>query len=168
MEVEINDPVIIEAITNLIAQEIDGVTWESLSGILAGNDLLLNTSFQSDDIVSIHIVDENGCSGSDDIMVRVTFSDFDIPNVINTNSVSGNDVFKIYNTDGIEEIVSLSIYDRWGNLVHQVQNVSPSSELAKWDGTFNGKKLNPGVYVYRIELLVSGEELTVIGDLTVL
>ena len=42
------------------------------------------------------------------------------------------------------------VFDRWGELVHSTQNF-PASSLDPshgWDGSFQGKNVNPGVYVY--------------------
>jgi len=47
----------------------------------------------------MEIIDENGCSSMDGIMVRVELEEVFIPNVISSNSNSGNKTFQItYNT----------------------------------------------------------------------
>ena len=38
---------------------------------------------------------------------------------------------------------AFSIYDRWGIKVFETDN-----QLKGWDGKFNGKELNTGVYAY--------------------
>ena len=43
------------------------------------------------------------------------------------------------------DIKVLRIYNRWGELVFETNDLS-----IKWDGTFRGQLLNPGVYVYYI------------------
>ena len=40
-----------------------------------------------------------------------------------------------------------SIYDRWGNLI-----VQTTEKTFSWDGTFNGKPCNAGVYAYMLEV----------------
>ena len=77
-----------------------------------------------------------------------------------------NDVFTIQFNQGAQVIsVSGSIFDRWGNLIFSSQEYPFS-----WDGTRNGKPMNPGVYVYRITLVYSnGLSLftdDLIGDVT--
>lgn len=167
MDVEINDPVVVEAITNLIESEIGEVTWSSLEGVLAESGLLLNTSFSTDDVISIMITDQNGCSAMDEIMVRVLRSGYVIPNAINPNSTSGNDGFKIFNSGEIEKIKSMAIFDRWGNVIFEVSDIDPASEQAVWDGRFGGSRVANGVYVYRFVLLIGGKEEVIYGDLTV-
>ncbi|MDF1697476.1 MAG: gliding motility-associated C-terminal domain-containing protein [Saprospiraceae bacterium] len=168
MEAEINDPVVIEAITDLLSEEIDEITWSSLFGILDDNDLLLNTSFQVDDEISIRIVDENGCEASDVIFIRVTGPDYVLPNVINVNASGENNIFKIYNSFSIEEVIRFAIYDRWGNEMYEVENVAPDSEEAQWDGRFGNRTVTSGIYVYQLVLLIDGEEKVVYGDLMVM
>ena len=89
-----------------------------------------------------------------------------IPNIFSPNDDQVNDVFTIQFNQGAQVIsVSGSIFDRWGNLIFSSQEYPFS-----WDGTRNGKPMNPGVYVYRITLVYSnGLSLftdDLIGDVT--
>ena len=63
------------------------------------------------------------------------------------------------------------VFDRWGELVHSTQNF-PASSLDPshgWDGRFQGKNVNPGVYVYYAEIqMMDGSVSTRKGDLTLL
>jgi len=91
---------------------------------------------------------------------------FFIPNVFSPNGDQVNDVFSIHFNDDAEVIsVAGDIWDRWGNHVFG-SDIHPFS----WDGTFNGKAMNPGVYVYQFTLVYSNgvsiitEKVT--GDVT--
>lgn len=93
---------------------------------------------------------------------------FFIPNVFSPNGDDINEVFTVQFNDGAEVIsVTGDIFDRWGNLVFSSQE-QPFS----WDGAFNGKLMNPGVYVYRFTLVYSNglsvvtKQLT--GDITLM
>jgi gliding motility-associated-like protein len=115
------------------------------------------------------VTDINGCTGSASILVNV---DFDrhvyIPNVFSPNNDGRNDDFKIYTGLGVTAINYFRIYDRWGNLVHEEKGLLPSDTGAgKWDGTFNGDPLNPGVYVFVAEIsFIDNATLTYSGDIT--
>ncbi len=63
----------------------------------------------------------------------------------------------------------MEVYTRWGDLVFRRANFQPNIPEDGWDGTFKGERLNPGVYVYRIEILY-GDDLkeTVFGDITII
>jgi gliding motility-associated-like protein len=43
------------------------------------------------------------------------------------------------------DIGELRIYDRWGKQIFYTTNLADS-----WDGTYNGEKVKPGVYSYKI------------------
>ena len=91
-----------------------------------------------------------------------------IPNVFSPNYDGVNDFFFI----GISErwlptSMEMHIYDRWGNQVFYSED---SSFL--WDGTFNGKLLQPNAYFYSYELGVnvngSTQMIEGTGSLTIL
>jgi len=53
------------------------------------------------------------------------------------------------------QILRFEVFDRWGNLVFIANDNDPGSSLTGWDGTFHGKPLGPGVYVYQLNALLS-------------
>jgi gliding motility-associated-like protein len=59
---------------------------------------------------------------------------------------------------------TLKIYDRWGNLM-----VSTTDKSFEWDGTYNGKPLNMGVYAYVLDVIFDGNvKETRIGNITLI
>jgi len=86
-----------------------------------------------------------------------------IPKAFTPNGDGLNDKFGISNPYAIVDFVSFEIFDRWGGRVFYSEEA-----FAKWDGTFNGKKINPGVCMYRIVYNCKGEEKILVGGLTVL
>jgi hypothetical protein len=68
----------------------------------------------------------------------------------------------------VRRITLLRIYDRWGNMIHEVRNGLPGDRDAVWDGTFRGRAVNPGVYLWSLELeLFDGRVWREMGDVTV-
>lgn len=116
------------------------------------------------------VTDVNGCQGSASILVKVDYDrDIYIPSAFSPNNDGRNDDFRIFTGLGVEMINSFNIYDRWGNLVHSETNQLPSANGAgKWDGTYNGSPLNPGVYVYVAEItfIDNHTKLVFKGDVT--
>ncbi len=107
-----------------------------------------NTSY------SVVAMDENGCTSEDQISIDVTLDrNLYVPNVFSPNGDQINDLFLITAGAGVEEIESLSIYDRWGNLIFQTAHFQPYDLSSSWDGTMNGELLNPGVYVYTLTVV---------------
>lgn len=76
-------------------------------------------------------------------------NDLYIPNVFSPNNDGVNDKFKIYAARELGmQIVELSIFDRWGNLVFRKKNIEENWQ--GWDGRFNGVKVLSGVYAYKL------------------
>jgi gliding motility-associated-like protein len=60
--------------------------------------------------------------------------------------------------------IQCKVFDRWGDSVFETQSVPVT-----WDGVFNGKQMEPGVYVYVLTLEIeNGKKRILSGDLTVL
>jgi len=90
-----------------------------------------------------------------------------ISNVFSPSS-SINNVFRIQVEDNrFLSILQFSIYDRWGNQIHNRTNTSTQDANHAWDGRINNAQVNPGVYFYRAELSQDGRNIQVSGDVTV-
>jgi len=63
-----------------------------------------------------------------------------------------NDVFYPRGT-GLFTVKTFRVFNRWGEIVYERNAFMPNDASAGWNGTFNGKKLNPDVYVYTIEIV---------------
>jgi gliding motility-associated-like protein len=110
-----------------------------------------------------------GCVATDTINIRVVDADsldcdqILLPEAFTPNGDGTNDNYFISNPYAIADFVSFEIFDRWGGRVFYSENV-----FAQWKGDFNGKRINPGVCVYRIVYNCQGEEKIKLGSLTVL
>jgi len=92
-----------------------------------------------------------------------------IPNIFLPSSSSGNNKFYIPQVRGITRINSIRIFDRWAENVYVVNNILPGDPISGWDGTFNGKDVQPGVFVVFVELVLSdGIVWKYQGDVTLL
>ncbi|NOT38617.1 MAG: hypothetical protein HOP11_14690, partial [Saprospiraceae bacterium] len=89
------------------------------------------------------------------------------PNVIQLGGLNSFFTIFVYGTSAT--IKTLSIYDRWGELIWQKQKFPPNELQQGWDGTFKNQKVNPGVFVWHAEIeLKDGRLVNEKGDLTVL
>jgi len=63
------------------------------------------------------------------------------------------------------------LFDRWGDLLYQANDLAPNCQDGSplWDGRYNGKLMNPGVYVYLIEIEFE-DDITLLyrGDVTLI
>lgn len=66
-----------------------------------------------------------------------------VPNTFTPNDDGINDTFGI-DGEAIKEF-NMIIYDRWGQLLFETDDVNK-----RWDGTFLGKKVATGTYMYKI------------------
>jgi gliding motility-associated-like protein len=113
-----------------------------------------------------------GCSGTDQVEIRIKElerSDVYIPNSFSPNGDGINDVFRVYGGEGLRMIRQFAVYDRWGNALYLQRNLPVNDPSAGWDGTFRGRVMDPGVYVYTIELELSdGSTRLYKGDVNLL
>jgi len=91
-----------------------------------------------------------------------------IPNSFTPNGDGQNDVFYPRGI-GLRIIKSFRIYDRWGELIFERDNINLNDETSGWDGTYKSGKPRPDVYVYAIDAICeTGEELSWKGDVTII
>ena len=124
-----------------------------------------------DIVYSLTVVDTNGCEGFDDVLIEVDKNrNVYIPNTFTPNGDGTNDVFRVYAGVGVNRITKFQVFDRWGESVFEATDLIPN-DLGPdgWDGTFKGEFMNPGVFIYLIEVeFVDGVVLLYRGDITLL
>ncbi len=160
----LNDGIVLTAIST----DPDAlITWYQ-NGEIVCEDCTEYTAEPSVNMSFLVVVeDEYGCTNSDNVDVNVndacSFSNFEIPNIISPNGDGYNDEFEI-KYEGVEEVSLLRIYNRWGEMVFETYDIDQ-----RWDGTFKGKRTNPGVYIYYMEgRCLDNEPFTKTGNITVL
>ena len=111
-----------------------------------------------------------GCDYSGDYSIEnglpERFVKYYIPNVFSPNDDNSNNLFFI-SFSRKAYVRGFYIYSRWGELIYQYipkdNFIEPGDTAHGWDGTFRGKPLDPGVYVYRLVL----DCKTVSGSVTI-
>jgi gliding motility-associated-like protein len=103
------------------------------------------------------------------ILARLKHESIYIPNIFSPNGDGENDYFAIFANNDIELIVKMEIFDRWGNLVYSAKDLIPNASNTFWDGTWNGKSLNPGVFVYQLlAKKTDGINIKINGEITLI
>ncbi len=116
-------------------------------------------------IYAVTFTDANGCRDEDTVSVFAYCTDASlfIPNAFTPNTDGLNDDFRI-EAIGIKELRYLRIYNRWGELVFETNSLTTG-----WDGTYKGKALDAGVFVYYLEAVcTTGFPFTRKGNVTLL
>ena len=92
-----------------------------------------------------------------------------VPNIIST--LPQTDYNSRLNTgfgQAVKTVKTMQIYDRWGNMLYSKQNLLPNDDSTAWDGKYRGDFVNPGVYIWLLELeLIDGTIEKYSGDVTV-
>ena len=104
------------------------------------------------------VVDVEGCSSSSSALVIVEADpvEFGVPNVFTPNNDGVNDVFKLTNISGEEQLTSFEIVilNRWGNVIQQFDDV-----FFEWNGVTNGgDRATEGTYFYKIKAVTTQRE----------
>ena len=86
-----------------------------------------------------------------------------LPKAFTPNDDGRNDEFGISNPYAVDELVSFEIFDRWGSRIFVT-----ADPMEKWNGTYKGKELNPGVFLYKVRFRCNGEEFADVGSLSLI
>ena len=91
----------------------------------------------------------NNCGTiKDDILIQICpHCDIYVPNAFSPNGDGVNDVLRAFQDTNCElQNFQFAIFNRWGNLVYNSQNISDG-----WNGQTNNTPLIEGVYIYQIQ-----------------
>lgn len=117
------------------------------------------------------LTDDNGCTATDDILITVEKSrNIYIPNAFSPNKDGINEVFRPEGGFEIVMIHSMMIFDRWGGLIYSNDNGFRIDDVKiGWDGTSNGKELDPGTYLYTMSVeFIDGETVPYKGNIMII
>ncbi|MDF1694236.1 MAG: SdrD B-like domain-containing protein [Saprospiraceae bacterium] len=146
------------SINNVFTGEtVDSIIWIANGEVICNDPACFNIGTQmplqtTDYEVTVYY--NSGCSVFATFTVVITdppiISVFEIPNIISPNNDGDNDEWKIVSNDENIVVNSVSIFDRWGNNVwaYEGSPFNAKDNNITWDGKFNDKVLQPGVYVF--------------------
>ena len=145
------------------------INWYDARDELIGEGESIEFNEKTNTFYTVELITVDGCIVSQEIEIRVDTSvDIYVPNIFSPNGDGSNDIFWIHGEDNDIMIESLVIYDRWGSQVYETENMPVGESSRGWDGKFNGQDVNPGVFVYLIEIRTSADEVIIkTGDITV-
>ncbi|MCB0662511.1 MAG: gliding motility-associated C-terminal domain-containing protein, partial [Saprospiraceae bacterium] len=144
-----------------------GVLWEPPL-YLECDTCLITTTVPGDEITyTVTVFDAAGCSGSDEITIRVyTEKNIFVPSAFSPNGDGINDIFTLYGDVDAVKMNTFMIFDRWGNLVFEATDMELGQPNLGWDGTYKGKPMDPAVFVYYAEIeFANGETEIFKGDI---
>lgn len=133
----------LNGVTLVSGQEI---TWIQLKKL----EFIPATDFTGEVSFNWKASDGKDYSAVNDVIINVTPQEVFIPEGFSPNGDGVNDFFIIRGTDNYK--VSVSFYNRWGNLVYENKNYKNDWEGNANTGLLIGSKLPDGTYFYVINL----------------
>lgn len=154
------------AINNVILDEIIWTPDEDFDCMECLNPSFIPLNTGSYTLV---VTSEDDCVDTDSITITVNkFRKFFAPTGFSPDQDGFNDYFTLYGSSEVAMIQKLTLFNRWGAVIFEGNELNSGIDTEGWDGTFNGKKVNPGVYAWIADILfIDGELISYSGDVTV-
>ena len=149
--VDLGNDTLLRALINIPFSEVDTIIWTPVRA-----DTLMSLNYmvklpENELDYCIRVISKSGCEATDCLRLRVDKKrPVYIPNTFSPDNDGINDIFYIFGDPRVVKTVEdFTIFNRWGDVVFKVNGAfQPNDPKFGWDGTFNGKPLNNGVYVY--------------------
>lgn len=120
---------------------------------------------------TLAVEDEDGCAAEASVRVVVKRNrDVYIPTAFSPNNDAVNDQLQVFTGPGVAAIESVSVYNRWGELVHEATDlpIGGFGQTVAWSGEFKGELVDAGVYVFMAKVrFLDGRDITYKGNVTV-
>jgi len=89
-------------------------------------------------------VTQSACEASDTIQITPGDCDLYIPSAFTPNNDNLNETFGVID-NVLVQYFSMQIFSKWGQLIFNSNDITK-----KWDGTFKGKKMPNGSYLWML------------------
>lgn len=104
-----------------------------------------------------------GCDST--VYLDIDYLKVYMPTAFSPNDDGVNDTFGLFANSSELTIVSLRVFDRWGEQVFSARDLSSEERTTHWDGTSRGKPAPEGLYVYVVNVVLkNGREQTRYGE----
>ncbi|KAA2240478.1 PKD domain-containing protein [Chitinophaga agrisoli] len=122
--------------------------------------------------MTYHVTATNqySCVSIDDVNIKLVClsSSVFLPNTFSPNGDGQNDIFYIRGR-GVKNVKVFRIFNRWGELVFERNDINTEDISTGWDGRYKGVLLNPDVFIYYAEMMCdTNETYTLKGNVTLL
>lgn len=173
LDAQISSPVIYRGEqVRLVAVTSSSGTFLWDNGRILSNDKIYNpiATPSENTLFTVEFHDGNNCIAIDTVSVivkEVICSDpyIFVPNAFTPNGDGQNDFFKPFYPETLVTEVYFAVYDRWGSIVYETDNIRADG----WNGTYKGKQLAPDVYVFWLKAkCINGEEYEHRGNVTLI
>jgi len=139
----------------LFSDNFDVLNWSGSPLLSCTGCDMPTITIEEDTEITLTVITEDSCTISESILLNYEGLEIDStlkvyqPTAFSL-SEQGNDAFFLQTNYDIN-INHLRIYDRWGNLVFENQNFPSNDRSQGWNGRYNSKEVEQGVYIYTLE-----------------
>ncbi len=152
------------------SENIQSVAWTPSVGLNCYNCLMPTIVDARSVTYTVTATAEYGCEATDTVRVQVACdgSPFYVANTFTPNGDGLDDRFYPQGT-GIVRINRMQIQSKWGEVVFERSSFPSNDPSYGWDGTFGGKPMDSGTFLYVIEAICdSGAPLLLKGDVNLM
>lgn len=155
---------------NYDLNDVTDIAWYNSDGSLLGTNEELTYIGRDNDIIELFVTTTNGCEARTRINISVDNAlEMYFPNIFSPNGDGVNDRLVLYKNKIPAEINQISVYDRFGNKLYVSHGGDFGDDFIGWDGTFNGQKVQPGVYILQLDISnYKGQRQIITKDLTII
>jgi gliding motility-associated-like protein len=146
---------------NLQVLGANSYLWSPATGLSCSNCPSVNASPLTSTIYQVTGNDSSGCNYLLKVRldVEIKLNEIFVPDAFSPNNDGNND--KLFVRGSIKDF-TFSVFNRWGEVVFRTQNQSTG-----WDGSFKGKDLDAGVFVYYLTVVdAAGNTINKKGNIT--
>jgi gliding motility-associated-like protein len=123
------------------------ITWSPSLGLSSTNTLTTIATPTISTVYKIKVQDPIGnCFAQDELLVQIIDKLY-IPNAFTPNKDGKNDTWNLLGL-ALYPNATVTIFDRWGQKIVEAKNYATKP----WDGTYKGKDVPTGTYIYYIQL----------------
>ncbi len=157
------DEILLEA---LFLSGVESAIWRADTGLSCYDCLIPTASPVNQTTYSVTVNSIDNCIASDSVSIRVLkIRDVYFPNAFSPNNDGSNDQFYIHAGPEANNVQSLRIFSRWGELVFEQLNFTPNDPIHGWNGTNQNRLLDSGVYIWQAAIdFIDGETVIYTGD----
>jgi gliding motility-associated-like protein len=147
----------------------DSLIWEPSEGLSCNRCLQPWAQPMQSTDYTLSVWSVEGCYVTAPIRIEIDRDPrYYIPNVFSPNGDDINDIFTIVANREVRIVNSLTVYDRWGGVMWEDKDFIADGSRG-WDGSSGDALMQPGVYVWRIEIeFQDGSTEMLAGDVTLL
>ncbi len=142
------DSIQLNALVNIPESAIASIIWSGGAGLSCTDCLDPVAKLGMEMAYQLVIKTIEGCADTAYIalFVKADGGNIFVPNTFSPAGESDNKLFRVF-TDAQISLFKMGIFDRWGSSLFVSEDITQG-----WDGTAKGKLLNPGIYIYFIEV----------------